>query len=187
MGKIVVISGPSGSGKTTLCTRLLEIFPELTYSISATTRPKREYETEGRDYFFIDKKKFKEMINNNEFIEWEEVHENFYGSLYSDIEKRLKISSGVIMDIDPKGGLSIKKKYPDALLIFLRAPSVETLIDRLIKRRTEHSTDIDIRIKRVKEEYELSKQYDYVVENDVLDDAFQEITAIINEAAQPLF
>ena len=181
MGKVIVISGPSGSGKTTICKRILNVFPEFTYSISVTTRQKRGNETEGKDYYFVCRNKFMEMIDNGEFIEWEEVHGNLYGSLYSDVEKKLDENAGIIMDIDPNGGLSIKGKYPDAILIFLRAPSIETLMKRLKKRKTEDSEDINLRIERVKEEYELSKRYDYVIENKVLDEAVQRVTEIIKE------
>ena len=111
MGKIIVISGPSGSGKTTVGNKLLEMFPDLAYSVSATTRKIRNNEKEGIDYYFVDKNKFKEMIDNNEFIEWEEVHNDLYGTLYRDIEKKRNEKAGVLMDIDPKGGINIKKLF----------------------------------------------------------------------------
>ena len=181
MGRIIVISGPSGSGKTTVCWKLLEMFPELTHSVSATTRKKRDIEKEGIHYYFINRDKFEEMINNNEFVEWEEVHGNLYGSLYRDIEKKRNEKAAILMDIDPKGGTNIKKMYPDSILIFLSVPSIETLIERLKNRRTEKGFDIDKRVERAKEEFELSKYYDFIIENDDIDFTLKKLSNIIKE------
>ena len=181
MGRIIVISGPSGSGKTTVCGKLLEIFPELAYSVSTTTRKKRDNEKEGIDYYFVDKGKFKEMIGNNEFIEWEEVHGDLYGSLYRDIEKKRNEKAGILMDIDPKGGINIKKMYPDSILIFLSVTSIETLVERLNKRRTEDGFDIDKRIERAKEEFELSKNYDFIIVNNDIEPTLKKLSNIIKE------
>ena len=167
MGKLIVISGPSGSGKTTICNRLLKIFPELAYSVSATTREKREGEREGVDYYFVSRNKFEEMINDNEFVEWENVHGNLYGTIFKDIERKRDKNLGILMDIDPKGGMNIKKKYPDSILIFLSVQSIDILIERLKKRKTEKDIDINKRTERTKEEFELSKNYDYIIENNL--------------------
>lgn len=181
MGRIIVISGPSGSGKTTVCGKLLEMFPELAYSVSATTRKKRDNEKEGIDYYFVARDKFKEMIGNNEFIEWEEVHGDLYGSLYRDVEKKLNKKAGILMDIDPKGGINIKRLYPDSILIFLSVSSIETLIERLSKRRTEDGFDIDKRVERAREEFELSKNYDFIIVNDDIEPTLKKLSNIIKE------
>ncbi len=181
MNELIVISGPSGSGKTTICNRLLKIFPELEYSVSATTREKREGEKEGIDYYFVSRNKFEEMINDNEFIEWENVHGNLYGTLYKDIERKRDKNLGVLMDIDPKGGTNIKKKYPDSILIFLSVPSIDVLIERLKKRKTEKDIDISKRTERTKEEFELSKNYDYIIENNNIKDTLKKISEIIKK------
>ncbi len=181
MGKLVVISGPSGSGKTTICNKLLEMYPELTYSISVTTRKKREYEKEGIDYYFVNKNKFQQMIDNKEFTEREEVHGNFYGTLYRDIEKKRNENLGVLMDIDPKGGINIKKNFPDSVLIFLSVPSIDTLIDRLKKRGNEKDFDLDKRIERVKEEFKLSEKYDFIIQNKDIDDTLENILDLIKK------
>lgn len=181
MGKLIVISGPSGSGKTTICNRLLKIFSELAYSVSATTRKRREGEKEGIDYYFVSRNKFEEMINDNEFIEWENVHGNLYGTLFKDIERKRDKNLGVLMDIDPKGGTNIKKKYPDSILIFLSVPSIDVLIERLKKRKTEKDIDISKRTERTKEEFELSKNYDYIIENNNIKDTLKKISEIIKK------
>ena len=181
MGKLIVISGPSGSGKTTICNRLLKIFSELAYSVSATTRKRREGEKEGIDYYFVSRNKFEEMINDNEFIEWENVHGNLYGTLFKDIERKRDKNLGVLMDIDPKGGMNIKKKYPASILIFLSVPSIDVLIERLKKRKTEKDIDINKRTERTKEEFELSKNYDYIIENNYIEDTLKKISEIIKE------
>ena len=181
MGRIIVISGPSGSGKTTVCWRLLEMFPELAYSVSTTTRKKRDNEKEGIDYYFVDGDKFREMIFNNEFIEWEEVHGDLYGTLYRDIEKKRNEKAGILMDIDPKGGINIKRLYPDSILIFLSVSSIETLIERLSKRRTEDGFDIDKRVERAREEFELSKNYDFIIVNNDIEPTLKKLSNIIKE------
>jgi len=181
MGRIIVISGPSGSGKTSICTKLLNILPELAYSVSATTRKKRENEKDGVDYYFIDKTKFQQMLDNKEFIEWEEVHDNLYGTLLSDIKKKRNENIGVLMDIDPKGGINIKKSFPDSVLIFLSVPSIDTLIERLKNRGNEKDFDIDKRIERVKEEFKLSEKYDFIIVNEDIDTAIEKILDIIKE------
>lgn len=181
MGRIIVISGPSGSGKTTICSKLLNKLPEFTYSISATTREKRENEKDGVDYYFIDKTKFQQMLDNKEFIEWEEVHDNLYGTLLSDIEKKRNENAGVFMDIDPKGGINIKKSFPDSNLIFLSIPSVDTLIERLKNRGNEKDFNIDKRIERVKEEFKLSEKYDFIIVNNDIDTTVGKILDIIKE------
>lgn len=181
MDRLIVISGPSGSGKTTICNRLLKMSPKLTYSVSATTRKKRKNEKEEIDYYFIDKSKFQKMIDNKEFIEWEEVHGNLYGTLFRDIEKKQNENKGVLMDIDPKGGINIKKIYPDSVLIFLSVPSIDTLIKRLKKRRNEKDFNIDKRIERVKEEFKFSKKYDFIVENKNIDSTLEKVLKIIKK------
>lgn len=133
-GKLFIFSAPSGSGKTTIVRTLLEKDLNLEFSISATSRSKRENETDGKDYYFLSADDFKEKIDKDEFVEWEEVYENrFYGTLKSELERIWNQGKHVIFDVDVVGGLNIKKKYPDkALSIFIMPPSIEELEKRLI-------------------------------------------------------
>ena len=175
MKRIIVISGPSGSGKTTISRKLSEKVPNSVLSISATSRKPRDYEKDRVDYFFVSEERFKRDIEQGKFIEWEKIHGHLYGTYRETIEKGLKDNMVLFMDIDPKGGLSIKKSYPDALLIFLKTISKEQLIKRLQMRNTETSEDISLRMKRVEEEMEISKKFDYIIENNNIDEVITEV------------
>ncbi|MGA1862766.1 guanylate kinase [Deferribacter thermophilus] len=177
--KLFVVSAPSGAGKTSLCNKLISKYKDrLKYSISYTTREPRIGEVDGQDYFFIDEKKFKKMINNEEFLEWAVVHGNYYGTSKKLIEEYLSSGYDVILDIDPQGARQIKAKYSDAVFIFIVAPSMKELKNRLVNRRTETIENINIRMKNALEEIKFYKMYDYLIVNKYLNIAFEELNAI---------
>jgi len=181
-GKLFIFSAPSGSGKTTIVRNLLEKDLDLEFSISATSRPKRENELNGKDYYFLSAEDFKEKITRDEFVEWEEVYENrFYGTLKSELERIWEQGKHVIFDVDVVGGLNIKKKYPEkALSIFVMPPSVEELEKRLILRSTDSTDDIETRINKANEELSYAEKFDIIIINDKLEKAIEEsVQAII--------
>ncbi len=180
-GLLIVFSAPSGAGKTTIIDYLLKHFPnEFCYSISATTRKPRAGEINGQNYFFLSVNEFKKKIDNNEFIEWEIVHENYYGTLKSRVEPLLHAGKNIVFDIDVKGGLKIKTAYPqNSMLIFITAPSIELIIDRLRKRGTESETEIKKRIERYAIELEKAKYFDFIVINETVVTTVEQILKII--------
>jgi len=178
-GLIIVISAPSGAGKTTLCKRLLQISPLFTYSVSFTTRPPRKNEIEGVDYCFVSYEEFKKMIERGEFVEWAEVHGQLYGTSAKLLNRVIEGGKEVVLDVDVKGGIQIKKNYPDAVLIFLLPPSWEELEKRLRSRETEDEKKVKERIKRAKKEVEYVSYYDYLVINDDINKALEDLLAII--------
>ncbi|GAB5045967.1 guanylate kinase [Thermodesulfovibrio sp. TK110] len=177
-GNIFVISAPSGAGKTTLCSRLLKALPDLKMSISHTTRKPRHGEIDGVDYFFVDKKTFEKMIANEEFIEWAEVYGNFYGTSKNIIFQLIKQGYDILLDIDTQGAKSIKKIYPETILIFILPPSMEELERRLLQRN-EDKDIIKRRLSKAGEEISQYKFYDYIVINDNLEKALNDLLCII--------
>ena len=177
-GRLFIISAPSGAGKTTLCTMLMKKYPAVNYSISYTTRAPRENEINGKDYFFIDKDTFKTMADNNDFIEWAEVHGNFYGTSKSQIETALNNGMDIILDIDPQGAMQLKEKITNATYIFITAPSMNELKERLVKRGTEKDEHISLRLENAKKEVEYFMHYDYLIINDASDEAFKQLESI---------
>jgi guanylate kinase len=178
-GKIFAFSAPSGAGKTTILKQVLKDYPEIVYSVSATTRKKRSNEVEGREYFFISENEFKKRIENSEFIEWEKFYDYYYGTLKSFVNKNLEAGKSVFLELDVNGALNIKKLYPDSILIFIEPPSFEELVQRLKKRNTETKEDLKKRIERAKMELSLKDKFDYFVVNNYLDKAVSEIKKII--------
>ncbi len=178
-GKVIVISAPSGSGKTTIVKYLLSEFPELIFSVSATTRKPRKGETHGKEYFFISEEEFKKKIEENQFVEWEKFYDYYYGTLRDYVDKNLDEGKFVVLELDVKGALNIKKQYPDAELIFIAPPSIEELKKRLIQRNTETEEDFKKRIERAEMEMSYKDKFDYVVINDNLDEAKQNAKKII--------
>ncbi len=174
--KLIIFSAPSGAGKTSIVRALMKQIPSLEFSVTATTRAKREYEVEGKDYYFITSDEFKQKIKNNEFVEWEEVYENqFYGTLVSEVERILAAGKNIIFDVDVKGGMNIKKKYGDrALAIFVQPPSLEALKTRLINRHTEDEESLRKRLRKASSELQYAPFFDVVVLNDELDRAVKE-------------
>ncbi|MBW2649239.1 MAG: guanylate kinase [Deltaproteobacteria bacterium] len=167
-GLLIVISAPSGAGKTTICKGLLNEFPDLRFSVSCTTRPPRKGEKDGEDYHFISVKDFKDSIEKNEFVEWEEIYGHFYGTSKKDIEGLIQRGHDVILDIDTKGAGNVKAKYPDGVFVFIMPPSVEVLRERLKKRGSETDDIIKMRFDRAMEEIRENKWYDYVIFNDII-------------------
>ena len=181
-GKLIVFSAPSGSGKTTIVRHLLELdYLNLEFSISATSREKRGEEKEGKDYYYLSLKEFKNKIKNDEFLEWEEVYrDNFYGTLKSEIERIWALGKHVIFDIDVVGGLRIKKKYPkETLSVFVKPPSVDELKIRLKKRKTESDDKINMRIAKASIELATAPQFDKVIKNLDLDVALKEAEDLV--------
>ncbi len=178
-GKLVVISVPSGAGKTTIARAMLDRFPVLSFSVSATTRPKRETEAEGRDYFFLSREEFERRIAAGEFVEWEKIYGDYYGTLKAEVARAAQEGRGLLFDIDVKGGLSIKRQYPHALLIFIRPPDLEVLRLRLQGRRTEDAATLARRMERASMELELGTTYDHTCVNDELARAVAEVGTIV--------
>jgi len=181
-GKLVIISAPSGAGKTTIVKHLLDGGLNLSFSVSATTRTKRDNETDGEDYFFLTVQEFKNRIKNNEFVEWEEVYKDLlYGTLKSELERIWTIGKNVIFDVDVKGGISLKNKFgTDAIAIFIMPPSVAELENRLIKRATDTPEKIRIRVDKAKGELKFADQFDTIIVNHQLDKAKEETMKIVS-------
>ena len=180
LGKILAVSAPSGTGKTTIVKQILQDFPDLVFSISATTRSKRREETNGKDYFFLTEAEFKEKINNEEFVEWERFYDYYYGTYKSFLEENIQQGKSVLLEIDVYGALNVKKIYPGAKLIFIYPPSYDELVNRLMNRKTESEEDFKKRIERAKMELSLKDKFDYLVENKDLEKAILETKSIIN-------
>lgn len=182
-GKLIIFSAPSGAGKTTIVKHLLNQNLNLEFSVSATSRAPRYNETHGKDYYFLTEKEFKQKIENNEFLEWEEVYKgNCYGTLKSEVERIRKVGKNVIFDVDVVGGLSIKKFYGNkALAVFVQPPSVEELRRRLLNRSTETEEKIQMRIAKAEHELSFANHFDVLVSNNDLQQACKEAEVLIRE------
>lgn len=178
-GKLIVISAPSGAGKTTIAQTVLASHPSMKFSVSATTRPRRENEADGRDYYFLSKDEFRRRVDAGKFVEWEEIYGNYYGTLKAELDRCLAEGTHLLFDIDVKGALSIKRHYPEALLIFIRPPSIEMLLDRLKGRKTEDAATIVRRMERAPMEMETGMKFDHQVVNDDLGRAIAEVEKIV--------
>lgn len=174
--KLILFCGPSGSGKTTIVHHLLKKFPMMRFSVSATTRPKRENETDGIDYHFLSPEEFRAKISNNEFLEWEEVYKDrYYGSLKSEVDRILNEGNIALFDIDVVGGLNIRKNYGRQLLdVFVMPPSVDELHKRLVARATEDEESLRKRLDKAEEEMHAAFQFNHVIVNVDLQKAIQE-------------
>ena len=171
MNKIVIITAPSGSGKTSLVKQMLETYPELSFSVSACTREKREKEINGKDYYFLSVEDFKKSIEKSNFVEWEMVYEGkYYGTLVSEFERIWKENKIPIVDIDVKGALSIKEKYSNAITIFIKVP-IELLRKRLEDRGTETKKSIDERVVKASVEAKHENEFDISILNEDFDTA----------------
>ena len=180
--KLFVVSGPSGCGKTTIAGEILRRHPDMKFSVSATTRPKRQGEVNGKDYLFITKKEFEEKIKRGELIEWENIYGEYYGTLKSEVDRAEKSGHPILFDVDVNGALSIKSRYSDqTVIIFIKPPSIEALLDRLRNRRTETPSELARRSERFKMELERSKDFDYCVVNDILETAITDVDNIIRK------
>ena len=178
---MLIVTAPSGAGKTTIVRHLLKTFDNLSFSVSATTRPPREGEVDGKDYYFLTLRKFRNRIKKEAFAEWEEVYPNkFYGTLKSEIEKKWRKKKNVVFDIEVKGATNLKKLYGDrALAIFIKPPSLEELIRRLENRDTENKKSLAERIARAKEELTYENNFDKVLINDQLSVALKEAEQMV--------
>ena len=180
-GEIIAVSAPSGGGKTTIVKQILKKFPEIVFSVSATTRPKRESEKNGIEYYFITEAEFKQKINNDEFVEWEKFYDYYYGTFKSVVEENVKNGKSVLLEVDVKGAISLKRIYPESHLIYITPPSFEELVKRLRERRTESESDIKKRIERAKMELSVKDKFDYFIDNKDLNKAINDTSDLINK------
>ena len=178
-GKLIVISAPSGTGKTTVVKRLLEKTPNTIASVSFTTRPMRENEREGIDYFFVDKRKFETMVGDNEFIEHATVFGNYYGTQKESLSSNLKKGKNVILEIDWQGALQVKEKMPSCIMIFLIPPSKQVLLSRLKNRGTDSEGEIENRFNQAVSDLNESNKFDHVLVNDQIEVAVENIAHCI--------
>lgn len=178
-GHLFVISGPSGVGKGTLRKRLFQQIPDLNYSISVTTRKPRKDEKEGRDYFFVDEETFKRYIEENKFAEWALVHGDYKGTLLSTIYEKIDREQDLVLEIDVQGALQLKEKFPEGIYIFIAPPSWEKLEHRLRGRKTEEEAGLKKRLKDAYLEMKQIKNYHYLIVNNHLYKALEELKAII--------
>lgn len=182
-GKLIIFSAPSGAGKTTIVQHLLTKIPKLEFSVSACSRAMRKDETHGVDYYFISVGEFKKKIENNEFVEWEEVYtDHFYGTLKTEIDRIWKKGHHIIFDMDVVGGLNLKKQFgAKALAIFVMPPSIQHLENRLKMRETETTESIARRIGKAEHELKTAVQFDKIILNDTLEHAFVEAEKVVSE------
>jgi guanylate kinase len=177
---VVVISGPSGAGKSSFVKELLRRNGgDLVYSVSATTRPRRQHEVEGKDYFYLTREEFRRRVDAGEFVEWAEVHGEWYGTLRSQTERVLQEGRNVLLDIDVQGGRAVRRVYPDGVFIFILPPSMEDLEERLRARATDSEDRIKVRLENARREIALMREYDYAVVNDDLETATHRVLAIV--------
>jgi guanylate kinase len=182
-GKIIIITAPSGSGKTTLVKRLLQACPQLAFSISACTRKPRNSEEHGRDYYFYSEEEFKKLIEENAFVEWEMVYTGkYYGTLRSELERIWQKGQQPLVDIDVQGALAIHDAFPESSLsLFIKAPSLEVLWERLHRRGTESVESLEERIDKAVHELSFADQFDKIIINDDLEHATTELIKDVND------
>ncbi|MFB3894824.1 MAG: guanylate kinase [bacterium] len=179
-GLVVVISAPSGGGKTSICKKLIDQMPDTVLSVSVTTRAKRPGEIDGRDYFFVSEKEFKLKIKNKELVEWSKVYGTYYGIPKRFLQNNLDKGNTVLLTIDVQGQKKVKNLFPkNTISIFLLPPSWHILEDRLRKRQSDSEQTIRLRLKQAKAEAEQIRYFDYVVVNDILDHAVNNIKKLI--------
>ena len=178
-GHLFVLSAPSGAGKSTLIDRSCRELPGIWHSISATTRPRREYEEDGVHYYFMEQTRFDEMIARDAFLEWARVFEECYGTPAEAVDAHLAGGDDVIMDLDVQGALQVKQRRAEASLVFVMPPSLDELTKRLEHRASETGENAELRLSRAEEEMAQSHRYDHVIVNDDLDAAFSELKKII--------
>ena len=178
-GTLFVVSSPSGGGKGTLIKRVLETVPDLSYSVSYTTRAPRNGEVNGREYFFVDRETFERMARANEFLEWAVVHGNLYGTARQQVAQEITAGSDIVLEVDVQGAAKIRELMLDAVSIFILPPSYETLRARLIARGTDSPEELAVRLKNAPEELQQFTCFDYVIINDDVDRAAQQLASIV--------
>lgn len=180
-GKLIILVAPSGSGKTTIAHKLLDDYSKVRFSVSATTRPPRDGEVDGKDYYFLSKEEFNEKIEKHEFLEWEEFYNGSrYGTLQSEVDKLIESGYFPLLDIEVKGALNVKRQYgAKSVAIFIRPPSLEELKRRLVKRGSEDNASLETRLKRAEKELTYANKFDFVVINDELETAYKQVTTIV--------
>tara|TARA_B100001750_G_scaffold60359_1_gene47886 strand:+ start:475 stop:1050 length:576 start_codon:yes stop_codon:yes gene_type:complete len=180
MRNLIAISAPSGTGKSTLCEEIRRKKPEIKFSVSCTTRPKRNYEKDGINYYFLTEDEFKSKIKNNELLEYEEVHGYYYGTLINTLKNAISSKELMLFDVDVNGAMSIKKKYPrNTLTVFILPPSIEDLKVRLINRGTDSRKIIKKRLERTNKEMKFKDKFDTFMINDDLSSAVKKLNEII--------
>jgi len=180
--KLLIITAPSGAGKTTIVRHLMEKFPKLEFSVSATTRSPRANEEHGQDYYFMSADDFLKKVESLAFVEWEQVYEGkYYGTLKSEVEDKLQNGISLIFDIDVKGAINLKKQFPEnSLSIFVKTPNLQTLIERLSNRSTEDSDELRTRIQKAKKELLYEHNFDTIIINDVLEDTLAQVEELVS-------
>lgn len=181
-GRLIIFSAPSGSGKTTLVRHILKTFPDqISFSVSATSRPKRGLEENGKDYYYLSPEEFKQKIDNHEFLEWEEVYSGtYYGTLKIEVERIWAAGKTVIFDIDVEGGLNLKSQFKNnALAVFVMPPSIKILEERLNSRSTDTKESISRRIEKAEKEIKTANLFDVFILNENLDDACKKAEDLI--------
>ena len=178
-GLLIVFSGPAGCGKSTVLSRYMQKYENCVFSVSATTRKPREGEADGVNYHFVTRDEFEAMLARGEMLEHTEYCGNYYGTPLKPILKALEEGKDVIFDIEVDGAFQVKKRYPEALLIFMQPPSLEELRARLEGRGTETSEVIDKRMERAETELGLAEKYDYIIVNDTVEDAVEDLESVI--------
>lgn len=178
-GNIIIVSAPSGAGKTSICNKIVKKDSNTVYSISYTTRKPRKGEKDGIEYFFTSETKFKKMIKEKKFIEWAKVHNNYYGTPKSFIDKTIKSGKNVLLDIDVQGGVNIKKFYNQACMIFVMTPDIKTLKERLMQRNQDSKQIIAMRLENAKKELRYLEKYEYLVINENLQESIKTVEMII--------
>jgi guanylate kinase len=178
-GNLIIISSPSGGGKGTLIKEILKIVPEIGYSVSFTTREIREGEEDGIDYFFVSQELFKKLIDAGEFLEYAEVHGNFYGTSLKQVKSEIDLGHDIILEIDVQGAKSVRELMPEALSIFILPPSYRVLSERLINRATEKQEELELRLRNSFEEVSRFNEFEYVVVNGEIEKAVSDLQTII--------
>jgi guanylate kinase len=178
-GTLFVVSAPSGAGKTTLCSEIRLRLPDLAYSVSVTTRAPRAGEIDGTDFRFVSEEQFRRMLERNELAEWASVHGNLYGTPAAALEAALRDGRDVLLDIDTQGAAQLRARYPQAVLVFIVAPSMAELEQRLRERRSDRQSEISRRLQRAREEVALWRRYDYLIVNRDVKEAMDQLASII--------
>lgn len=178
-GILFVVSSPSGGGKGTLIQRVLKRLPNLSYSVSYTTRQPRDGEVDGREYFFVTQAQFSQMVERNEFLEWARVHSHLYGTSRNQVARDVSLGRDIVLEVDVQGAASIRNLIEDAVSVFILPPSLEVLRERLIARGTDSEEDLAVRLRNAPQELKAYRTFDYVIINDDAEIASAKLIAII--------